>query len=87
MGTLSHACTAREVMHQAAHPVFLLDQILGPTLLIRAGAPCGYAGRTGARCRASGHRIALGRTLTDADKLFGFSRCSGFKLLSRTWWA
>jgi ADP-heptose:LPS heptosyltransferase len=85
---LSHAVAPpREVMHQAAHPVFLLDQILGrpySSEQVRLWLPLDEQERAAGRAVIE---CALGRTLTDADKLFGFfAHAAGFKLLSRTWW-
>jgi heptosyltransferase III len=86
---LSHAVAPpKDVMHQAAHPVFLLDQILGRRYVaeeVRLWLPVDQQERAAGRSVIEG---ALGRALTDADQLFGFfAHAAGFKLLARSWWS
>lgn len=86
---LTHAVAPpQHVMHQAAHPVFLLDQIVGRPYSardVRLWLPLEEAERAAGRAVIEG---ALGRALSDADQLFGFfAHAAGFKLLARSWWS
>ena len=85
---LTHAVAPpRNVVHQAAHPVFLLDQALGRSYSpedVRLWLPLQEGER------ALGREVlerAL-RPLTGADQVFGFfAHAAGFKLLARAWWS
>jgi heptosyltransferase-3 len=86
---LTHAVAPpKDVMHQAAHPVFLIDQIVGRPSSpqeVRLWLPLEEEERTAGRAVIEG---ALGRPLSGADQLFGFfAHAAGFKLLAPTWWS
>jgi len=86
---LTHAVAPpREVMHQAAHPVFLLDQLIGRPYLpdsVRLSLPLREEELAAGR-QIVERAAAVASGLSATSVIGFFAHAAGYKMLGRDWW-